>query len=58
MKNELKDIHIFSAVKKTDGLIHLQVCGSRTGKANVYEIKSVDLEAAKKRGFQVWNFKN
>lgn len=56
MAKELTGIKILSSSVKNDGLMHIQVCGGPTGQANVYEIYQVDLDKAKKRGFQVWNF--
>lgn len=56
MAKELKGLRIFSSEKKSDGLMHIQVCGSITGKANVYEIESKNLKAAQRLGFKKWNF--
>lgn len=56
MAKELSGIKIYSMENKNDGLMHIQVCGSITGQANVYEISADDLEKAQKRGFKVWNF--
>lgn len=54
MKADLKSIKVFSAQNKSDGLMHIQLCGSPTGKANVYEILKQDLAAAKSYGFKEW----
>ena len=54
MAKDLGDIKTFSSVNKSDGLMHMQMCGSPTGKANVYEIDSSQLPAAKKAGFREW----
>ena len=54
MQGELKSIKVLSAEKKADGLMRIQVCGSPTGQANVYEINRTDLAAAKKLGFKEW----
>jgi hypothetical protein len=56
MKQELKDIQVFKAESKADGLMHLAVCGGSTGRAHVFEIKKTQLEAAKKLGFREWTF--
>lgn len=56
MQKELKEIPIFSAAKKPDGQMHIQVCGSITGMANVYEIHSEDAKKAESLGFKRWNF--
>ena len=54
MQKELKNIQVYSAVNKNDGLMRIQVCGSPTGNSNVYEIDRKDLEAALKLGFKEW----
>ncbi len=56
MAKELKGIQIYSSLKKSDGLMHIQVCGSMTGMANVYEISSENLTQAEKLGFKKWSF--
>ena len=56
MAKELNGIPILSSVKKTDGLMHIQVCGSITGVANVYEIQAKYLKAAEAKGFKKWSF--
>ena len=56
MQKELKGILVYSSVNKADKLMHIQNCGSPTGKANVYEIDRTQLEAAKKAGFREWTF--
>lgn len=56
MAKELTGIQIFSSVKKPDGLMHIQVCGSATGQANVYEISAKDLKKAEAKGFKKWSF--
>lgn len=56
MARELNGIKLYSQESKNDGLMHVQVCGAPTGKANVYEIDESQLDKAKKRGFQQWNF--
>jgi len=53
---EEKKIKVYSMKKKADGLMHIQVCGSPTGYANVYEIFEADLEKAKELGFKKWTF--
>lgn len=56
MATELKGIKIFTSQKKSDGLMHIQVCGSPTGMANVFEILESDLAKAEKSGFKRWTF--
>lgn len=54
MQKQLKDIKVYSAVNKNDGMMRIQVCGAPTGNSNVYEIERKDLEAALKAGFKEW----
>lgn len=54
MQKDLKDIHVFSAINKNDGMMRIQQCGTPTGNANVYEIDRKDLAAAIKLGFKEW----
>lgn len=56
MQKELQGIIVYSNENKSDGLMRTQVCGSPTGKANVYEIDRSQLTEAKKRGFKEWTF--
>jgi hypothetical protein len=56
MAKELKGIKILSSLNKSDGRMHVQVCGTPTGKVNVYEIFEKDLAKAQKKGFKLWNF--
>ena len=56
MAKELSGIQIFSSVKKRDGLMHIQVCGSITGMANVFEIPTKNLKQAEAKGFKKWSF--
>lgn len=56
MQKSLAGITVHSAENKPDGLMHTQVCGSPTGRANVFEIDKTSLEAAKKKGFKEWTF--
>lgn len=56
MVRELKGIEVIAQEKAHDGLMHVQVCGSPTGKANVYKIYGKDLAEAQQRGFQAWKF--
>ncbi|MCC8960330.1 hypothetical protein H8B02_45105 [Bradyrhizobium sp. Pear77] len=44
-------IAIISQKKATDGLMHIQLCGSITGSVNAYEIASSDLQKALDLGF-------
>lgn len=57
MQTELKEIEVYNAQVKNDGLMHIMVCGGETGDANVYEIDKKDLSKAEGRGFKVWRFK-
>lgn len=56
MAKELSGIQVFSSEKRSDGLMHIQVCGSITGKTNVFEIPASSLKQAESRGFKVWAF--
>ena len=57
MEKQLKGIKIYSKANKPDGLMHIQVCGSTTGFANVFEIDAKDLSEALKLGFKKWEYK-
>ena len=56
MQKQLGTIVVFGAENKADGLMHIQACGTPTGKANVYQIEKTQLEAASKLGFREWTF--
>lgn len=56
MAKELTGTQIYSQVKKPDGLMHIQVCGSPTGQANVFEIPAKAQKSAEGRGFKKWSF--
>ncbi len=56
MVKELGDIKVYSSVNRPDGLMHIQMCNSPTGSANIYEINKDDLEKAIKLGFKEWTF--
>lgn len=56
MAKELSGIPIHSSIKKMDGLMHIQVCGSITGMANVFEIPTTNLKQAEGKGFKKWSF--
>ena len=56
MQKELKGIQVFNKYNQNDGLMRIQVCGSPTGDANIYEINQEDLEKALKLGFKQWTF--
>jgi hypothetical protein len=56
MEKELKGIPVISSVKKNDGLMHIQVCGSVTGKANVFEIPAKFVKQAESKGFKKWTY--
>jgi len=57
MQLQLKAVKVFSAANKMDGLMHMQLCGSPTGKANVYEIDRHQLPEVIKLGFKEWLWK-
>jgi hypothetical protein len=57
MKEEFEGIKVYSKEKRSDGLMRIQVCGSPTGQANLYEIKKTDLDKATEKGFQLWTYK-
>jgi glucose/arabinose dehydrogenase len=52
MEKELKGIKVLSRDKRSDGMMHIQVCGSPTGMINVYEIPASSLAEAEARGFK------
>lgn len=54
MQKDLKGIEVFSSSNQNDGMMRIQLCGSPTGNANVYEIDRKDLDAALKLGFKEW----
>lgn len=56
MAKELQGIPVLSSKSKNDGLMHIQVCGSVTGKANVYEIPAKFVKQAESKGFKKWTF--
>lgn len=56
MARDLKDIPVISSTQLSDGLLRIQLCGSPTGDANVYEISESHLEKAKTLGFREWTF--
>lgn len=56
MAKELQGIPVLSSIKKRDGLMHIQVCGSITGMANVYEIPAKFQKQAESKGFKKWSF--
>jgi hypothetical protein len=58
MQKELGDIKVYSTATKNDGMMRIQVCGSPTGNANVFEIDRSNLEAAVQKGFKEWTFDN
>lgn len=53
MAKELSGVTVYSAQKKSDGLIHMASCGSKTGMINIFEIDEKSLEFANSRGFKV-----
>ena len=44
MAEELGGIQIFSQENKNDGMMHMTLCGSPTGRINVYQIHKNDLD--------------
>jgi hypothetical protein len=38
--------------------MRIQLCGTPTGSANIYQILKADLDKAKKFGFKEWTFDN
>lgn len=56
MAGQLEGIKVFSMQNKSDGQMHIQVCGSTTGYANVFEIPADSLDQAKAKGFLLWEF--
>ncbi len=53
-ERELAGIPVSHREKRSDGLMHIQVCGSPTGIINIYEIDSSNLKQAEERGFKRW----
>ncbi len=49
------DIRVFTSTKRSDGLMHVQVCGQKTGQVNVFEILENELSKAKAKSFKLWN---
>jgi hypothetical protein len=52
MERELAGISVYAREKRSDGLMHIQICGSPTGMINLYEIDSGFLKQAEQRGFK------
>lgn len=52
MEKQLSGIRVFSRDKRSDGLMHIQVCGQATGMINVFEIPVANLKEAEGRGFK------
>lgn len=52
MSKELKGIEIFSMENRSDGMMRVQLCGSPSGRINVYEIATKDYEKAVEAGFK------
>lgn len=59
MQSELKakKINVHKSKSEHDGLMHIQMCGSPTGQANVFEISKKDLAKAEALGFKAWTKK-
>lgn len=56
MQKDLKEVPVISSAHLNDGLMRIQLCGSPTGDANVYEIDESHLDKAKSLGFREWTF--
>lgn len=54
MQKELTGLAVYSAENKPDGLMHIQACGTPTGRANVFEIEKSQMDLAKKKSFREW----
>ena len=54
MAEELKPIQVFAQKKEHDGLMRVQMCGTTTGMANVYEIPESQKKLAVEKGFKDW----
>ena len=52
MEKDLRGIKVLSRDKRSDGKMHIQLCGSPTGMINVYEISESQLKDAEARGFK------
>ncbi len=50
----LASIRVYQSWKRHDGMMRVQLCGSPTGQANVFEIDRKDLPAAIQLGFKEW----
>ena len=57
MRKELNGLQVYSSWNKPDGLMHIQACGTHTGRANVYEVNRRDLATAIQAGFKEWLWK-
>lgn len=55
-KAELKGLKILNSYHRNDGLMRIQLCGSPTGEANVFEIPKEELPKALAIGFREWTF--
>lgn len=54
MQKDLKDIKVYNSFSDNDGMMRVQLCGSLTGNANVYEIDRENLKKALSLGFKEW----
>jgi hypothetical protein len=54
MLKSLGGIKVYSSQNLSDGKMRIQLCGSPTGKCNVYEIDRESLDTALKEGFKEW----
>ena len=52
MAKELGDIKIYSQENKSDGMMHVMMCGTPTGRVNVYEINEADFSKVSGLGFK------
>lgn len=56
MKKEFKEIKIYKAVSKSDGQMRIQLCGSPSGSAHIFEIDRANLSEVLNLGFKEWIF--
>jgi hypothetical protein len=52
MEKQLEGIKVFSRDRRSDGLMHIQICGHPTGMINVFEISAASLKDAESKGFK------
>ena len=52
MEKQLEGIKVFSRDRRSDGLMHIQICGHPTGMINVFEVSATSLKDAESKGFK------